>query len=88
MTNTEPASPARGASEAPQPASSDTCSATISKFESAMNHRRRRAALRNPFFSNEEFNALNSVDAYLGVTRVDFEKVVDALSKGLQVKLL
>ena len=43
----------------------DKVSATNSKVESAMNHRRRRAALRDPGFSEEAFNAFNSGDAYI-----------------------
>ena len=40
-------------------------SATNSEVESAMNHRRRRAVLRDPNFSEEAFNAFNSGDAYI-----------------------
>ena len=43
----------------------DMCSATNSKVESAMNHRRRRAVLQNNIFSEEAFNAFNSADAYV-----------------------
>ena len=38
----------------------DMLSATNSEVESAMNHQRRRAALRNNIFSEEEFNAFSS----------------------------
>jgi hypothetical protein len=73
--------------EVPQPESSGTCSATNSEIDSAMNHRRRKASLRNHVFSSQEFNALSSVDAYLGTVRFGFENTVDVLSKGLQVKI-
>lgn len=73
--------------EAPQPETSGTCSATNSEVESAMNHRWRKASLRNPVFSSPEFNALNLVDAYLGAARSGFENAVGVLSKGLKVKI-
>ena len=43
----------------------DMLSAMNSKVESAMNHRRRWAILRNNIFSEEAFNAFNSGDAYI-----------------------
>ena len=43
----------------------DRLSATNSEVESAMNHRRRRAVLRDACFSLEAFDAFNSGDAYL-----------------------
>ena len=43
----------------------DRLSATNSEVESAMNHRRRRAVLRDACFSPEAFDAFNSGDAYL-----------------------
>ena len=43
----------------------DRLSATNSEVESAMNHQRRRAVLRNNIFSEEAFNAFNSGDAYI-----------------------
>ena len=41
------------------------CLTTNSEVESAMNHRRRRAVLRNNIFSEEAFNAFNLADAYV-----------------------
>ena len=41
---------------------SDDMSITNSEVESAMNHRRRRAALRDPDFSKEAFDAFGSAD--------------------------
>ena len=43
----------------------DMLLAMNSEVESAMNHRRRRAVLRNNIFSEEAFNDFNSADAYV-----------------------
>ena len=43
----------------------DRLSATNSGVESAMNHRRHRAVLRDACFSPEAFDAFNSGDAHL-----------------------
>ena len=43
----------------------DRLSAMNSEVESAMNHRHRRAILRDPGFSEEAFDAFNSGDAYI-----------------------
>ena len=43
----------------------DRISASNSKVESAINHLRRQAVLRDPNFSEEAFNASNSGDAYI-----------------------
>ena len=53
------------APHSPPTEDADMCSATNSEVESAMNHRRRRAVLRNNIFSEEAFNAFNSTDAYV-----------------------
>ena len=60
----------------------DRFSATNSEVESAMNHRRRRATLRDPNFSEEAFNAFNSGDAYIraaqdGLARATYRYVKD-----------
>ena len=44
---------------------SDDVSVTNSEVESAMNHRRCRAILQDPGFSEESFNAFGSADAYI-----------------------
>ena len=44
---------------------SDNVSVTNSEVESAMNHRRRRAAMRDTNFTEEAFNAFSSADAYI-----------------------
>ena len=43
----------------------DRLSSTNSEVESAMNHKRRRAVLRDACFSQEAFDAFNSGDAYI-----------------------
>ena len=48
---------------------SDDVSVTNSEVESAMNHRRRKAGLRNPGFTEEAFNAFSSADAYIRACR-------------------
>ena len=49
----------------PSTEDSDDMSITNSEVESAMNHRCRRAALRDPGFTKEAFNAFSSADAYI-----------------------
>ena len=51
--------------DGPPTENADRISATNSEVESAMNHRRRRAVLRDPNFFEETFNAFNSRDAYI-----------------------
>ena len=51
--------------DCPSAEDSDDVSVTNSEVESAMNHRRRRAALRDPSFTKEAFNAFSSADAYI-----------------------
>ena len=48
---------------------SDNVSVTNSEVESAMNHRRRRAAMRDPNFTEEAFNAFSLVDRYIRAAR-------------------
>ena len=48
---------------------SDDVSVTNSEVERAMNHRRRRADLRDPGFTKEAFNAFSSADAYIRAAR-------------------
>ena len=51
--------------DVPPTEDADRLSATNSEVESAMNHRRRRAVLRDACFSQEAFDAFNSRDAYI-----------------------
>ena len=53
----------------PSAEESDDVAVTNSEVESAMNHRRRRAALRDPDFTKEAFNAFSSADAYIRAAR-------------------
>ena len=55
----------RRALDAPSTEDADGLSATNTKVESAMNHRRRRTALRDACFSPEALDAFNSGDAHL-----------------------
>ena len=48
---------------------SDNVSVTNSEVETAMNHRRRRAAMHYPNFTEEAFNAFSSADAYIRAAR-------------------
>jgi len=48
---------------------SDDVSVTNSEVESVMNHRRQRAILRDPGFSEDAFNAFSSADAYIRAAR-------------------
>lgn len=41
----------------------------------------------NLAFSDEEFNALRSVDAHLGAARLGLKEVADVLAVGLKVNL-
>ena len=64
----------------------DMFSATNSKVESAMNHRRRRAVLQNNIFSEEAFNAFNSGDAYIRAAQGGLARATDKYTKDIQVR--
>ena len=64
----------------------DMLSATNSEVESAMNHRRRRAVLRNNVFSEEAFNAFNSGDAYIRATQGELARATDQYTKDIRVR--
>ena len=59
----------------------DMLTATNSKVESAMNHRHRRAVLRNNIFSEEAFNAFNSGDAYIRAAQGGLARAMDQYTK-------
>ena len=63
----------------------DMLSATNSEVESAMNHHRRRAVLRNNIFSEEAFNAFNSGDAYIQVAQGGLARATDLYTKDIRV---
>ena len=64
----------------------DRLSATNSEVESAMNHRRRRAVLRNGIFSEEAFNAFNSGDAYIQAAQDGLARATDQYAKDIRVR--
>ena len=63
----------------------DKLSATNSEVESAMNHRRRWAVLRDACFSPEAFDAFNSGEAYLRATQDGLARATDQYVKDVQV---
>ena len=67
---------------------SEDMSVTNSEVESAMNHRRRRAILRDPRFSEEAFNAFSSADAYIRAARDGLRKATRQYLTDVQVRLL
>ena len=63
----------------------DRLSATNSEVESAMNHRRRRAVLRDACFSPEAFEAFNSGEAYLRAAQDGLARAMDQYVKDVRV---
>ena len=64
----------------------DRLSATNSEVESAMNHRRRRAVLRDACFSPEAFDAFNSGDAYLRAAQNGLAKATNQYVRDVWVR--
>ena len=64
----------------------DMLSATNSEVESAMNHQRGRAVLRNNIFSEEAFNAFNSGDAYIRAAQGGLARATDQYTKDIRVR--
>ena len=60
--------------DCPSAEGSENMSVTNSEVGSAMNHRRCRAILRDPGFSEEAFNAFSSADAYIQAARNGLSK--------------
>ena len=50
-----------------------------------MNHRRRRAVLRDACFSPEAFDAFNSGEAYLRAAQDDLDRATDQYVKDVRV---
>ena len=73
-------------SDVPPTEDADRLSATNSEVESAMNHRRRRAVLRDACFSQEAFDAFNSGDAYIRATQNGLAKATDQYVKDIRVR--
>ena len=63
----------------------DWLSATNSEVESAMNHRCRRAVLRDACFSPEAFDAFNSGEAYLRAAQDGLARARDQYVKDVRV---
>ena len=63
--------------DAPPTEDADGLSTTRSEVESAMNHRRRRAVLRDACFSPEAFDAFNSRDAYIRAAQNGLARATD-----------
>ena len=71
--------------DVPPTEDADRLSATNSEVESAMNHRRRRAILRDVCFSQEAFDAFNSGDAYIRAAQNGLARATDQYVKDIQV---
>ena len=56
-----------------------------SEVESVMNHRRLKEAMQARIYSEQEFTALSSVDAYIRATRGRIARVTQLFSKDMQV---
>ena len=72
--------------DVPPTQDADRLSATNSKVESAMNHRRRRAVLRDACFSQEAFDAFNSGDAYIRAAQNGLARAMDQYVKDIRVR--
>ena len=71
--------------DCPSSEDSDNVSVTNSEVESAMNHLRRRAALRDPGFGKEAFDAFSSTDAYIRAARDGLTGATDQYLKDMRV---
>ena len=71
--------------DCPSAEDSDDMSFTNYEVESAMNHQCRWAALRDPDFTKEAFNAFSSADAYIRATRDGLAKATDQHLKDMRV---
>ena len=67
--------------DVPPTEDADRLSATNSEVESAMNHRRRRAVLRDACF-----NAFNSGDAYIRAAQDGLARAMDQYVKDIRVR--
>ena len=72
--------------DVPPTEDADRLSAMNSEVESAMNHRRRRAVLRDPCFSEEAFDAFNSGDAYIRASQNGLARAMDQYVKDIWVR--
>ena len=74
--------------DAPPIEDADRFSATNSEVDSTMNHRHRRATLRDPHFPEEAFNAFGSIDADIRAARDGLAGATHLLSKDMRVSTL
>ena len=77
---------ARQTPDVPPTEDADRLSATNSEVESAMNHRRRRAVLRDACFSQEAFDAFNSGDTYIRAAQNGLARATDQYVKDIRVR--
>ena len=76
----------RRASDASSTEDADRLSATNSKVESAMNHRRRRTVFRDACFSPEALNVFNTGDAHLRAAQDGFTRATEQYVKDIRVR--
>ena len=72
--------------DVPPTEDADRLSATNSEVESAMNHRHRRAVLRDTCFSQEAFDAFNSGDAYIRAAQNGLNRATGQYVKDIRVR--
>ena len=72
--------------DVPPTEDADRLSATNFEVESAMNHRRRLAVLRDACFSQEAFDAFNSGDAYIRAAQNGLARATDQYVKDIRVR--
>ena len=72
--------------DVPPTEDADRMSATNSEVESAMNHRRRWAILRDACFSQEASDAFNSGDAYIRAAQNGLARAMDQYVKDIRVR--
>ena len=75
-------------SDCPSAEGSENMFVTNSEVESAMNHQRCRAVLRDPEFSEEAFNAFSSADAYIRTARNGLSRATKQYLTDVQVSFL
>ena len=64
----------------------DRLSTRNSEVESSMNHRCRRATLRDPNFSEEAFNAFNSGEVYIRAAQDGLARATNQYVKDIWVR--
>ena len=74
------------APDAPPTEDADGLSAINSEVESAVNHRRRRAVLRDACFSQEALDAFNTGDAYLHAAQNGLARAIEQYVKDIRVR--